>query len=159
MEILNKNHNSYLGFDSITDFLQTVFGFKHKATNLYLAAVAGLTSFITNYIWDDAGAVYFMFFLVGADFITGIYKAKKNKVFSSTRFPRAFVSLLVYCLLLAVSWNSANYSSLFTWLPGLMYGGIISTLLLSLIENLQSSGLLKFDLLQLIKDKLKNIIK
>lgn len=155
MEHLNKNHNSYLGFDSLSEFFTTVFGLKNSVINLYFAGVAGLTSLITNYIWDDSSAVYFMAFLVASDFISGVYKAKKKKVFSSTRFPRAFVSLLIYCLLLAVSWHAAKHSGLFAWLPGAMYGGIISTLILSLIENLQALGFVKFDLLQTIREKLK----
>lgn len=156
MQSLNKNHNSYLGFDSFSEFITTVFGLKNSVVNLYFAIVAGLTSLITNYIWDDSSAVYFMAFLVAADFLSGIWKAKKNKVFSSTRFPRAFVSLLIYCLLLAVSWNAAKHSVLFVWLPGATFGGIISTLILSLIENLQALGFVKFDLLSTIKDKLKS---
>jgi phage-related holin len=151
----NNQNTAMVGFESFNDLLQTIFGLKHKALTFYVASVAATSSFITNYIWDDSSAVYFLVFLLTIDFITGVWKSIKSNKFCSSRLPRAFVTLLVYCLMLSIGWNAAKYSIMFIWLPGVIYGGLISTLLVSVIENLMELGYLPKELY----NKLKKIIK
>lgn len=150
-----KNNKLFLGFTCMSDFWQTLSGWKYSAINFLMAFCGAITGFITTYIYDDAKAVYFMAFLVGVDFLTGVFKAMKKGNFTSSRLPRAFVILLAYSLLLCMGWQASKYSVLFIWLPGLIYGGLISTLLVSTIENLYLLGLIKKDLLSKIIEKLK----
>lgn len=162
MEESKYKHNTcFIGFDSITDFVSTAVGWKNHSINIVIAMLAGVSTFITDYIWDDASAVFFMFFLVVVDFITGVIKSiySKPRTFSSSRLPRAFVILLSYCLLLSIAWNAAHFSVLFLWLPGLIWGGIISTLILSIIENLILLKILDKSAFSAILQKLKQIVK
>ena len=59
-------------------------------------------------------------------------------------------------VMLGISWNAANYSKLFIWLPGLVYGGLIGTQIVSVYENIAELGYLPKGLLYQIKDKIKN---
>lgn len=144
-----------LGFSSLREFFECLVGIKSFVFNGTVALVTMFTSFITHYIWNDAQAVYFMLFLIGVDALTGIWKAYVYKTFSSSRLPRIFVISTIYVLMLAISWNAAIYSSLFVWLPGMVYGGLIGTLIVSIYENLAQLGYLPKGLLYDIKDKIK----
>ena len=157
----NKLNTLFVGFDSISDFVSTMVGWKNANINVVIAMLAGVSTFITDYIWDDASAVFFMVFLIMVDFITGVIKSiySKPKTFSSARLPRAFVILLSYCLLLCIGWNAAHYSILFIWLPGVIWGGLISTLILSIIENLIQLKIIDKTVFSAIIGKLKTIIK
>lgn len=144
-----------LGFSSLREFFECLVGIKSLVFNGTVALVTMFTSFITHYIWNDVQAVYFMLFLIGIDALTGIWKAYVYKTFSSSRLPRIFVISTIYVLMLAISWNAAIYSSLFVWLPGMVYGGLIGTLIVSIYENLAQLGYLPKGLLYDIKDKIK----
>lgn len=153
-----KNHNSFLGYDSLTDFIESILGVKHYVVNLWLSFVAIISTFITGYIYNDAAAVYFLIFLCAIDFSTGVWKAMKSKTFKSTRFPRAFVSMLIYCLMLSISWKASTFSTFFIWLPSTIYGGLTGTLIISIFENLSALGFINLEFLNTLKDKL-NIFK
>jgi len=154
-----QENNRILGFDSFGDFFQTLLGFKNAFFNFLLALASTTTTFITEYVWDDAKAVYFLVFLISLDALTGIWKAVYYKTFRSTKLPRIFVITIIYVLMLGLSWNSANYSTLFIWLPGAVYGGLLGTLLVSIYENLSELGYLPqgifYDIIEKIKFKLK----
>ena len=70
-----------MGFDSFKDLMDSILGLKNPIINFFMAIIAGSSSFITSYIWDDASAVYFLLFLVGIDAFTGVWKAYKYKTF------------------------------------------------------------------------------
>lgn len=161
MKMENKNNTLFVGFSSIQDFVQTALGWKNASINLIIACIAGISTFITNYIWDDASAVFFMVFLIAVDFITGVARSirSKPKSFSSARMPRAFVILVAYCLLLSIGWNAAHFSVLFIFLPGVIWGGLISTLILSILENLILLKIIDKTIFSSVIDKLKSIIK
>lgn len=155
---IKPNHNSYLGYDSISDFFTSVLGLKNIAVNLWFSLLALISSFTSGYIYNDENAVYFMVFLIFVDFYTGVWKSIKNKSFKSTRFPRAFVSMLIYCLMLSISWKASTFSVFFSWLPSTVYGGLIGTLLLSVFENLAALGFINLEFLNELKSRL-NIFK
>lgn len=142
-----------LGFKSVKELFLTVFGLKTPLLNLIGSFFATLTTFITKYIWDDAGAVYFLAFMILVDAITGIWKAFKYNTFSSSRLPRILVTLIIYTTLLAISWNAAKYSPFYFWLPATIYGGFVSVLVVSIIENLVLLGYLPRGLYDIIKEK------
>jgi len=149
------NH-TILGFTSLNDFASTVFGgigkLKFTLSGAFLTSVSG---FITEYVYKDSGSIFFLMALLGLDAITGIWKALKNRNFTSTRLPRILLTAIIYCLLLSVSWRASLYSELFLWLPGAVYGGFCSTLLVSLFENFSELGFIPKSLLSDLLSKLK----
>ena len=100
-----------------------------------------------------------MLFVITVDAISGIWKAFLNKSFTSKKLPRILIISIVYVTVLAISWNVTKFSPLFFWLPGMVYGGLIGTLIFSLYENLADVGYLPKGLLYNLKDKLNHIIK
>jgi len=143
-----------LGFGDLKELMSSTFGFKSAFLNCCTAGIAMISSFITNYIWDDASAVYFMLFLIIADASTGIWKSIKYRTFRSSKLPRIFVLLVLYVLMLSISWNAAKYSPLFIWLPGAVYGGLIGTQIVSVYENISELGYLPKGLLYDIVDRI-----
>ena len=61
--------------------------------------------------------------------------------------------------MLSISWNASNFSPLFIWLPGLVYGGLIGTQIVSVYENISELGYLPKGLLYDIKDRIIEKIK
>ena len=57
----------FFGFESSKDFWESFLGLKHYIVNLLVAMIGGITSFITDYMWDDANAVWTLWILMGAD--------------------------------------------------------------------------------------------
>lgn len=156
---MEKNHinNTLLGFDSVGDFLISLSGWKSKLIVGYLSIIGALSSLITNYIYNDAKAVYLLAFMMFFDLITASFRAYKNKSFSSRRLPRVFVILVCYVVLLSISWNMAKQSVLFAWLPGALYTGMITTVFISIIENLVQAKIIKSGFAKEIINKFKNI--
>lgn len=154
-----QENDKILGFSSFSEFFQCLFGLKNIFVNFLFTLTTTTTSLITNYVWDDAKAVYFLVFVIALDAFTGVLKAIHYKTFSSARLPRIFVIATIYVLMLSLSWNSANFSSLFIWLPGAVYGGLLGTQLVSIYENLSELGYLPkglfYDIIERIKFKIK----
>jgi len=158
-----QENNKILGFDNFKDFFECLMGLKNIIVNATLATITSVTSFITNYIWDDAGAVYFLVFVIALDAFTGIWKSIHYKKFRSSKIPRIFVITLIYVLMLSISWNAATYSPLFIWLPATVYGGLLGTQLVSIYENLSELGYIPqgvfYDIIEKIKIKIKKNVK
>jgi hypothetical protein len=151
-----KENKLILGFENFSDFADSLFGLKNPIVNFFMAMFATMTSFITHYIWDDASAVYFLVGLIGIDAATGVWKAYRYKTFRSSKLPRILVISTIYVLMLAISWNSAKYSPLFVWLPGLVYGGLIGTTIVSIYENFAELGYLPKGIFYDIKKKIES---
>jgi phage-related holin len=151
-----ESNKTFLGFDSLFDFFNTSFGLPTIKTNIIASFIAVCTTFITGYIYNDAGAVYFMLFAIVCDYITGIARAIKSKTFSSRRMPRILITMMFYVMLLALSWNAAKYHMLFYFLPGLVYGGLIATILVSVLENVYYLGYLPKSLFTILQKRLLN---
>tara|TARA_B100000963_G_scaffold358673_1_gene383876 strand:+ start:1826 stop:2305 length:480 start_codon:yes stop_codon:yes gene_type:complete len=154
-----KENKLILGFESSQELLSSILGLKNSLVNLTLAACTAVTSFITQYIWDDASAVYFLLFLIMIDTGTGVWKSIRSRTFSSSKLPRVLVISIIYVLMLAISWNAAKHSDLFIWLPGMVYGGLIGTPLVSIYENFAELGYVPKGLIYDIKDKIKSYFK
>jgi hypothetical protein len=151
---MQKNNHLMLGFISWHELFDKIIGIKQLVFNFFLAMAAVMTTFINDYVWDDAKAIYFMLFLIIFDAATGIYKSLKNKTFSSSRLPRILVIMVIYTSLLAISWNISKFSPFYYWLPGALYGGFIATLIVSIFENLHALNIIPDRLYQMIKSKL-----
>lgn len=151
-----KENKLILGFENTKELFSSILGLKNSFINFLLAMITASSSFITQYIWDDATAVYFMLFLIVVDASTGIWKSIKYRTFSSSKLPRVLVISIIYVLMLAISWNAAKHSTLFIWLPGMVYGGLIGTPLVSIYENFAELGYVPKGLLYDIKEKIKH---
>jgi len=154
-------NNTLFGFDSMHDFLTSLISFRYKTFTLSITGLSALAGFISQYVYNDYKAVFFLMFLIMFDTATGIYRAFKTKTFTSKRLPRMLLIMVTYCLLLATGWQASLYSHLFGFLPSLLYGWFIATLLTSVIENLSAVGLLPEPISRLLEEKLnfKNLVK
>jgi len=146
-----KNNNLMLGYHSFEDLFNSAFGLNHKVTNLLLASIGGITAFITSYIYDDPQAIYVLIGMVAFDSLTGIMRALKQGIFSSVKLPRILVIMITYISLLSLGWNLAKVNDIFTWVPGCLYFGFVTTLCISIIENLHALNIISDNVLLILK--------
>ena len=152
-----KDNNLMLGYCSFGDLFDSAFGLNHKMTNLLLASIGGITAFITSYIYDDPQAIYVLMGMVAFDSVTGIMKALRNGTFSSAKLPRILVIMVTYISLLSLGWNLAKVNDMFTWVPGCLYFGFVTTLCISIIENLHELNIISDNVYGYIKNKMSII--
>ncbi len=171
--IMKNGQKAMLGFDSPSDFLVTLFGWHYNLINAITAFAAVLTTFITTYIWDSSSAVFSLLSLMLFDWALGVflsiratlllryaqvikgeeYDKLQRRKFSSKKFPRIFVAIVIAFWLLSVSWNLSKSNAIFIPLPGIVYGGFAGTYVMSLWENLTEMGFFSKELLVLVKEK------
>lgn len=144
---------NFLGFYSISDFLNSLFRVYDWSTNSFIALIGALTTFITGYMWDTPEAVYTLWILMTADWITGIYKSAKKKEFVSYKLFRMPLYFVATSFVLAISWWIAKGSIVFSLLPGLVMAGFYSVYFISLLENLGEIGLLPKTLVSVLKKR------
>ncbi len=133
---------------------------KHKQTTLVTlfnnAALIGfISTFITGYIYETAGAIYFLLFLLGCDLLTAVMRSIKDKSFSSRRLPRIFVTMISYCLCLSIGFNAAKFSPLLNFLPSTLLFAFYSVLIVSIFENLVQLKILPAKIFKNILNKIK----
>lgn len=147
-----------LGFTTGTDLLTTLIA---PSKIVWITGlVTSLTIFIEKYVYASADAIYFLFFLLAVDFITGVCKSIFiNKDFSSKKFPRSMVSAVVYSLIFIISTGAAYHSLWFIWLPNFVYGVLLSTIIISIFENLTQLKLIDAKILTIIKNKVSESLK
>lgn len=152
---------NYLGFENLEDFSSTLIRSKDWVVNGIFAFLAMIPSLITGYMWDSTSAIYTLWALMTADFITGVWKSMRSKTFVSNRVFRTPILFLVTSLLLALSWHLSKATILFIPLPSLVYGGFCAVYLVSLCENLGELGYLPKPFVTLLKNRfgLKALIK
>lgn len=126
----------FFGFESFKDFWESFLGLKHYIVNILVAMIGGITSFITDYMWDDANAVWTLWILMGADWGTGLLKGMVNKRFVSCKIFRMPLYFVATSFVLSMSWNMAKGNVLFTPLPGIVMAGFYAVYFTSLLENL-----------------------
>lgn len=143
----------FIGFTGPLDFLYSLIGAKTWFINLTVAFCVSLSSFVSNYIWDDPKAVFTLWSLMIADWITGIIKGIVNKRFVSFKIWRMPLYFIATSYLLHISWGMAKGNILFTLLPGLVIGGFYSVYFISLLENLGEIGALPKVLVRALKSK------
>lgn len=143
----------FIGFTSPLDFLYSLIGAKTWAINLIIGLCGALTSFVSNYIWDDPAAVFTLWSLMLADWITGIAKGIVTKRFVSFKIWRMPLYFITTSYLLHISWGMAKGNLLFSLLPGLVICGFYSVYFISLLENLGEIGLLPKELIKKLKSK------
>lgn len=149
--LMNSKH--FLGFYSLHDFISSLFGAKDWIVNATIATIAAITTFITGYMWDNAAAVWTLWALMGADWLTGIVKSFKNKTFVSYKLWRMPLFFIATSFLLSISWWIEKGSVLFYLLPAVVLAGFYSVYFVSLLENLGELGLLPKTLVNALKEK------
>ena len=105
-----KENKLILGFGSVKELMDSVLGLKISIVHFVLAACTALTSLITQYIWDEASAVYFVLILILVDASTGVWKSIVNRSFGSSKLPRTSVISRISVLMLSISWRAAKHS-------------------------------------------------
>jgi hypothetical protein len=149
------SNRTLFGFGSFHDFGSTIIGSKYLEFVLLSATLGGVTSFIENFVYPNSRAVYTLIGLILMDAFTGIYRAVKEKTFSSERLPRILLVLLSYLGLLSLSFNLAKDQTSFSWVPQFLLFGLSTTLFISIIENLSALNLIPKNLVSKIVDNLK----
>jgi len=152
---------NFLGFTSFVDFFESMFRLKHWSINATFAFAGLMTSFITGYVWDTASAVWTLWALMLADWITGIWKSMKNKNFNSYKLFRMPLYFLATSFLLSISWWMGKGSSLFFFLPSITMAGFYSVYFTSLLENIGELGFLPKTLVSLLRKRfgLKTLVE
>ena len=143
----------FIGFTSPQDFLNSLMGTKTWVFNGCVAMAAGMTSFITNYIWNDSAAVYTLWSLMFTDWVTGIIKGIINKRFVSFKIWRMPLYFVATSYILHIAWGMAKGNILYSPLPGLVIGGFYSVYFISLLENLGEINMLPKSLVRLLKSR------
>lgn len=153
LEMEKEATSGFIGFSSPQDFLNSLIGTKTWIINGFAAILAGMTSFITNYIWNDPMAVYTLWSLMFADWITGIAKGVITKRFVSFKIWRMPLYFVATSYLLHIAWGMAKGNIIYTLLPGLVIGGFYSVYFISLLENLGELNLLPKSLVRILKSR------
>lgn len=148
-----SNSKSFLGFESVPDFLDSLFRFKHWSLNTTIAMCGALTTFITGYMWDTASAVYTLWALMGADWFTGVWKSMKKGEFNSYRLFRMPLYFVATSFILSICWWVEKSNVLFFFLPSVIMAGFYGVYLTSFFENCGELGLLPKPLVSILRKK------
>lgn len=148
-------HNTFFGFKSLLDFRNTLFSIQYPGVVLVSSIIGALSSFITTFVYDSYAAVYTLLGMLVVDAISGIYRSVKEKRFAVEKLPRVLLIMTSYMVLLSVGFNLAKSSILWSFLPSTIYFGLSSVVLISILDNLASVGLIPPTLIK----KLKSLIK
>lgn len=151
---MQKDNQLMLGYTNFKELMISAFGLNQPLPNIIGASIAGLSTFITHYIYNDARAIYTLIAIILLDAITGITRAVKQNKFSSARLPRILVIMILYTGLLAIGWNLSKVSVVYAWLPGVLYGGFVTTLIISIFENAHQIGLIPDNIYYYLKNKI-----
>lgn len=151
----------FLGFESISDFWQSLVGGKNWMINGIFSAIGGITSFITSYMWDSPNAVWTLWILMTGDWISGVAKAMIRKRWTSFKMFRMPLYFVATSFVLSMSWWMAKGNIAFTLLPGVVMFGFYSVYFTSMLENLGEIGLLPPVFVNVLKNRfgLRALIK
>jgi len=144
---------TFFGFHSTTDFLSSLFGMKTPLFNVTIGLLFSLSTFIGTWVYDEPYAIYTLWVLMFADWGTGIFKACRFKIFTSSRLFRMPLYFLATTFLIAMSYNIAKYHILFTIVPSFILGGFYSVYFISLIENLGELDVLPKRMVNALKSR------
>lgn len=144
---------SLFGFEGMSDFFKSLFGVQYSLLVTPASIVGGVSYFITKYVWDSPEAMYTLWALMLADWITGIAKSVKVKKFDVTRVFRIPIYFVATAFLIGISWNMERANSLFGFLPNMVFIGFCSVYFISIVQNLAYLELLPKELAVLIEKR------
>jgi phage-related holin len=145
--------NNFLGFLSINDFLNSLFGLKWAFLNVFPAVLLGFMTFITGFVYESFETVFILWVLMFCDWITGILKSFKNKSFVSYKLYRMPVYFVATTFILSLSWWMSKNSILFYPIPGIVVGGFYSVFFISMLENMGELEWLPKPIIKVLKNK------
>jgi len=145
----------FFGISSIRELLPLLFKGTGSIANFLIWVLAITSQIITGFIWTSVAPVYFLWSLILIDFLTGIGRAIFiRKDFGSKRFPKVVLSLIGNTLMLYIAHQSSIHSNvLYYFFPSFIYSVLISTQIISIIENLTELGLFNRDIYNYLKSK------
>lgn len=149
------------GFESMTDFVKSLFGVQYSLLVTPASVIGGVSYFITKYVWDSPEAIYTLWALMVADWITGIAKSVRMNRFDVARIFRIPIYFIATSFLIGISWNMEKSNALFGFLPGMVFIGFCSVYFISVVQNLVYLNLLPKELASLIERRasLKSLLK
>lgn len=127
--------NLIFGYNSVYDFLDSNFGLQNTLPHFILSTFFGILGQIFNYQYNNELCIIILGIGLAITSILGIIKSIKNKLFTSDRFPRILIRMLLYTILLGISWEISNVSEYFNWIPGVFFGGFLSISIIGSIKN------------------------
>lgn len=139
-----------IGFIDGNDFFSTLLGSASAKIVGIMATIGGIISACSGYVYSDKNAIYFLAVLLMLDALTGIANSFYHKTFASQRLPRVLGVAVSYFLLLSIATQAAKVNEALTFLPGSLYLGFVTVILVSLVENLGEMGLLPKSLVKKI---------
>lgn len=150
---------------------------KSSLVSMVLAGMAAITTFITNYVWDDAKAVWVLVSLMTGNWAMDMaisihasyilsrdkeYIAPKKRAelkkrkFSVTRTFGIVFSLVIAFWLLGIAWGLSKANPVYYFMPGFVYGGFSGAYVVSVYKNLTYLGFFPKDVVRTLKEKLSN---
>lgn len=145
--------NNFLGFDSLADFGDSLFRLKDWSITGLFALIGGISTMITNYMYDTPEAIWTLWILMFLDWGTGIFKSMKKKEFVSYKLFRMPLYFVATSIIVSLSWWMAKSSMIFYLLPGLVVAGFYAVYFISLAENLGELGYLPKTLVAVLKSR------
>jgi len=130
------SQKDFLGFTDMNDFLTSLFSPKTFLVQLGGVGIASITTFLTDYVWNSAEAIYLLWILMLVDWFTGLTYAIKSKTYWSRKNFRMPIYFICTSFLIGVSWWLSKFSIAFTYLPAIVYGGFCAVYLSSWVENM-----------------------
>ncbi|WP_213946782.1 phage holin family protein [Litoribacter ruber] len=146
----------------------------------YLTPIIISLNIIFDYLFINAGGIYFLMVLYCVDFILGVaksirfsilarrfkkeglveaYNEVKDKVLVSKKFPRFLLSLLSALLILTLLKFMGLNAIVFVPLYSIFYSIFIGGQFISIVENLGEMELVSTELVKKVKQKITERIK
>ena len=148
-----RSNKDLFGFVDWGDFWTSFLGLKFAMINLSVSAIAVISTFIVDIIWESAEAIYLLYFMMLVDWATGLTYAFKSKTYWSRKNWRMPIYFIFTTMLLSLAFNLSKHSIIFLPMPAIVYGGFCSVYLTSILENLAKLEWLPPAIVTLIKNK------
>jgi hypothetical protein len=139
------------GFTSVEDFMESFLRLKQWTFNATGALMATMGTFITGYMWDSEAAVWTLWALMGADWMTGIGKSIKNGEFVSYKIFRMPIYYVATSFIISITWWMGKANLIFVPLPAIAMGGFYAVYFSSLLENMAELELLPPKMIKLLE--------
>lgn len=126
-----------LGYENGIELLKSLFLTSQQHLYIFLFSFFTVAEqFIEKFVWAEAAQYWFLIMLIIVDFVTGVLKAMKFKMFVPKKLPRVFIVMIAYTLLMYISFYGARVVPLLFWLPTALYSLFVLMTLLSIAQNM-----------------------
>jgi hypothetical protein len=150
-----------LGFDGMGDFVAITF-WNHSAKSflvqvLLAGTVMTCSSFVEEWIYSPASAVWLIVFMVVAETLLGAFVAiKQNEAFNIAKFTRLAPILISHLVVMSVSWHMSQIdNTIFSWLPQAVFAFFSGRNLMGIVRNMVLLKWLNGNFVQFLIDRVK----